>query len=242
MAHLFRCPSCGHKICWPDDLSPRAVRCTACNHTFTASHEDAIGRVAERARKTERQNFVFKLSRMVGVDITLLLDGAIGAALGGILAGILIGGIAGMFRDDLSIEGMGIGAVVTGIFSGLVFGILAGIIVGLLVGCSANIITHLVGVPMGSVPLVAGLIAGAAVAVLVGSIWWSLVGAGLGACGTWIWRALSSWAESAMNSFAYGQHDLSSDGSEMQRWEITEPMFAAPRGLRGLGRVGPRRN
>jgi hypothetical protein len=97
-----------------------------------------------------------------------------------------------------------------------------------------------VGFPLGSIPLLAGLMAGAAVATLVGSIWWSLVGAGLGACGTRIWGAISSWAESAMNSFTYGRHAVSPHSTEMPPWEITEPMLAAPGGLRGFGRVGPR--
>jgi hypothetical protein len=159
---------------------------------------------------------------MAGVDITLLLDAAIGSALGGTLAGILVGGLAGAFREDLAVEEMRIGGVITGIFSGLTVGMLAGIVVGLLIGCSTNIIRHLVGLPSGSIPLLASSIAGAVVAVFVGTIWWSLVGAGLGACGIRIWRGMSNWAESSMNSFTYGRHELLTPGTEIPPWEITE--------------------
>ena len=231
MAHLFQCPSCGQRIRWPDDQLHRTVRCPACNHTFTASPSDAIARISPRARQTERRDIVLKLSRMVGVDVGVLLDGAIGAGLGGMLAGILIGGITGTFAD-LSNDDMRSGAIIAGIFSGLTAGIVAGIVVGFLVGCSANIIIHDFGLPSRRVPLLAGLITGAAVAVLIGSIWWTPVGAGLGACGTMLWGAITTWAEAMMNSSAYRRHAASPDSTQLPRWEITEPMlddFEAPR-------------
>jgi predicted Zn finger-like uncharacterized protein len=232
MMHLFQCPSCGQRIRWPDDQLHRTVRCPACNYTFTASPSEAIARMSPRERETERRNIVFKLGRKVGVEAGILLDGAIGAALGGMFTGILIGGIAGAFAD-VSNDGMRIGAIIAGIFNGLIAGILVGIVVGFLVGCSANIITHEFALPSRRVPLLAGLITGAAVAVLVGSIWWTLVGAGLGACGTILWGALITWGEARMNSSAYGGHAASPESTELPPWEITEPMLHDLDALRG---------
>ena len=231
MMHLFQCPSCGQRIRWPEDQLDRTVRCPACNHTFTASLSNAIAQISPKACETERRDFVFKLSWMAGVNVGVLLDGAIGAALGGMFTGILIGGITGAFAD-LANDGMRIGAIITGILNGLISGILTGIVVGFLVGCSANIITHDFGLPSRRVPLLAGLITGAAVAVLIGSIWWTPVGAGLGACGTMLWGAITTWADAMMNSSTYGRHAASPDSTQLPRWEITEPMlddFEAPR-------------
>jgi predicted Zn finger-like uncharacterized protein len=232
MMHLFQCPSCGQRIRWPDDQLHRTVRCPACNYTFTASPSEAIARMSPRERETERRDIVFKLGRKVGVEAGILLDGAIGAALGGMFTGILIGGITGAFAD-VSNDGMRIGGVIAGIFNGLIAGILVGIVVGLLVGCSANIITHDFALPLRRVPLLAGLITGAAVAVLLGSIWWTLVGAGLGACGTMLWGALITWAEATMNSSAYRRHAAAPHSTELPPWEITEPMLHDLDALRG---------
>jgi hypothetical protein len=95
----------------------------------------------------------------------------------------------------------------------------------LLIGCSANVITHAVALPLGSVPLLASSITGATVAALVGNIWWSLVGVVLGACGTRIWGGMSNWAESTMNSSTFGRHEASALDSQLPRWEIDEPLF-----------------
>ena len=224
MMHLFQCPSCGQRIRWPEDQLDRTVRCPACNHTFTASLSNAIAQISPKACETERRDFVFKLSRMAGVNVGVLLDGAIGAALGGMFTGILIGGITGAFAD-LANDGMRIGAIIGGIFSGVIAGIVAGMVVGLLVGCSANIITRDFALSSRRVPHLAGLITGAAVAILIGSIWWIPVGAGLGAGGTILWGALSTWAEATMNSSTCGRHEPSPDSTQLPHWEITEPML-----------------
>ena len=171
----------------------------------------------------KRRDILRDLSRMVGVDVGILLDSAIGSAFGGMFSGILIGGLTGAFAD-VSDAGMRIGTLIGGIFSGLIAGNLAGIGIGLLVGCSANIITHDFELPTRRVPLLAGLITGAAVALLVGSIWWILVGAGLGACGTMLWGALCSWGEARMNSCNYGPPAASPESTELPPWEITEPI------------------
>src|SRR5262249_55050049 len=133
-------------------------------------------------------------------------------------------GITGAFAD-LATDDMRIVAVVAGIFSGLIAGMLAGIVVGLLVGCCAKIITWDFALPLRRVPLLAGLITGAAVAILVGNIWWIVVGAALGACGTMLWGALSTWAEAKMNSSSCGPHAASPDSTQLPHWEITEPML-----------------
>ena len=232
MMHLFQCPSCGQRIRRQDDQLHTTVRCPACNHTFTAFPNDVIAQMSPRERETARRNIVFKLGRKVGVEAGILLDGAIGAALGGMFTGILVGGLTGAFADVPN-DGMRIGAIIAGIFEGLIAGILAGIVVGLLVGCSANIITHDFGLPLRRVPLLAGLITGAAVAVLVGSIWWILVGSGLGACGTMLWGALIAWAEARMNSSTYGWHEASPESTELPPWEIDEPMLHDLDVLRG---------
>src|SRR5437660_684065 len=123
MPLLAQCPSCGQNVRWPDELLHRPIRCPACNRTFTASRQNAIGQPAAPISdaKARKETWLRKLVKKVGSDPALMHEGAIGGAFGGMIAGVLTGIIMAATKDTLeSGAGTAIGEVLTGIFFGCV--------------------------------------------------------------------------------------------------------------------------
>jgi hypothetical protein len=231
MPLLFQCPECAQKVRWPEEQLDRPIRCPACNRTFTAARQNAIGKVSPQPgdANAKAEPWLRKLGKRIGSDPALMHEGAIAGALGGMVTGIVTSIIV-TARAETASEGVGtaVGSVLAGIFFGSIVGFGVGILVGAQVGVGAKIINWFLRLTSRRAAILGGALAGAAVAAIVGDTRLALIGTAIGFSAGALWSVLSRWAESTMaesGSYKPAGRTVPSNAvadTTNRRWEILD--------------------
>jgi hypothetical protein len=208
----------------PEDRPGGSIRCPVCNQTFsTGSSFDPRKALATPPREAP-QPIWLRLGQKVGADTKVLLEGVIGGAIGGIPVGVIVGAIAFGARQlpEGKAAGGTIGNVLNGIFFGFFVGFGVGSVAGALVGLSGKLVSWLFRMNGRRAAVFSGILAGAAVTMLLGNPEWAPHGALVGGVLAVAWCMLHRWADSYLGPSPSTRlaQDLMSDEISSRRHEI----------------------
>jgi len=122
-----------------------------------------------------------KVAKMILPDPSAAAEECVSGAISGILAGVLSAIVAGI------VKGQSFGDIFGVVLLGFVIGFGIGAVIGALVGTAGRHVRPDFSIQNGYSPLVCGALIGTIVAVLMANIYWSPLGAALGAVGAHLW-------------------------------------------------------
>ena len=193
MAHLFKCPACGHKHSVSEDWLGKVLVRTRCSEVIQLpSSQDLADSLSQSAKKAE-EGALSKLLKKAPGEPSAALEGSIPGAISGILAGTLVPLLGGIFFRKA------VGRIVSEILFGAVIGFGLGALLGAILGVAGRRIRPDFPPKSGRVLLAGGAVIGSLVAVILQDFRWIPLGAGIGAVGPKLWPLPGSRVGAAAN-------------------------------------------
>jgi hypothetical protein len=193
MAHLFKCPACGHRHRVSDDWLGKPLVCTRCGEVIRLpSSQDLAHSLSQSATKAEGGMLSKLLTKAPG-EPSAALEGSIRGAISGLLAGTLVPVVAGiLFRK-------GVGDIVNDILPECVIGFGVGALLGAILGVAGRRLRPDFPTKSGPAQLAGGAVIGSLVAAIIQDFRWIPLGAGIGAVGAKLWPLPGSRVGAAPN-------------------------------------------
>jgi hypothetical protein len=181
MAHVFKCPACGHRQRVSDDWLGKVLMCSRCSEVIQLpSGQDLADSLSHSAKKGDGGP-LSKLLKKAPDEPSAALEGSIPGAISGILAGTLIPLIIGLLHH------VAVGRIVHEILFGGVIGVGLGALLGAILGVAGRRIRPDFPTKSGPVLLAGGAVIGSLVAVILQDFRWIPLGAAIGAVGPKLW-------------------------------------------------------
>jgi hypothetical protein len=191
MAHLLKCPACGHQHRVSEDQRRKKIICAECEEVFPFSSTQAAAKPSPPTGSDEA--FWSKSLKKVLGDPSAALDGALPGAISGVVVGVLGAISVGIFTGEP------VGELIGAILVGFVVGFGVGTLLGAALGVCARRFRPAMRIELGLPVLCGGAVIGAIVAAIVEGLRWLPLGAGIGAAGAVLWPLLCSRVETAAN-------------------------------------------
>jgi hypothetical protein len=191
MAHLFKCPACGHRLRVSDDWLGKPLVCTRCSEVIRLpSREDLAHSLSQSATKAN-EGALSKLLRKAPGESSAALEGSIRGAISGLLAGTLVR----LFADLLFRKA--VGNIVSDILHEFVIGFGLGALLGAILGVAGRRLRPDFPTKSGPALLAGGAVIGSLVAAIILDFRWIPFGAGIGAVGAKLWPLRGSRVSAA---------------------------------------------
>jgi hypothetical protein len=188
MAHLFKCPACGHRHQVSDDWLGKVLVCTRCSEIIRLpSSQDLADSSSPSAKKADGGALARLLTKAPG-EPSAALEGAIRGAVSGLLAGTLV-----PLLEDLLLQ-KAIGDIFSEVLYGCVVGFGLGTLLGAILAVTGRRIRPDFPSKSGPALLVGGAVIGSLVAAILQYFLWIPVGAAIGAVGARLWPLVGSRA------------------------------------------------
>jgi hypothetical protein len=186
MAHLFKCPACGHKHHVSDDWLGKVLVCTRCSEVIPLpSSQDLADSLSHSATKAD-EGALARLRTKAPDGPSAALEGAIPGAVSGLLAGTLV-----PLLEDLLLQ-KAIGDIVSEVLYGCVVGFGLGTLLGAILAVAGRSIRPDFPTRSGPALLAGGAVIGGLVVAILQDYLWIPVGAAIGAVGARLWPLVGS--------------------------------------------------